>query len=101
MRVAARHADGGGNRRSGMTNREKVVVRFQRAGESADVPLLAELVKVARATGQHLVRVRLMADIPEQPVWPGRIGAKVVDVMQGDSQLADAQVGGQMPAIFA
>ena len=42
-----------------------------------------------------------MADVKEQPIRPVGIGAKVVDVMQGDGELDHAEVGGQVPAVAA
>ena len=43
--------------------------------------------------GQDLVRIGLMADVPDQPV-----ARRVEDVVQRDGQLDDAKAGAEMPA---
>jgi hypothetical protein len=43
--------------------------------------------------GEHLVRVGLVADVPDQPVL-----RRVEDVVQGDGQFHRAEVGGEMAA---
>ena len=65
------------------------------------MPLLAQQFEIVRPAGQHFVRIALMPDVKQQPVRAGGIGAKIIDVMQGDGQLDHAEIGGQMPAVFA
>ena len=48
------------------------------------------------AARQHLVRIRLMADIPHQPVVRG-----VEDIVQRDRQFDRAEAGGEMTAHLA
>ena len=45
---------------------------------------------------EHLVRVGLMSDVPDQPVM-----RRVEHIMQGDGQLDGAQAGGEMSAAGA
>ena len=97
--VSARHADGGGNGGSRVADGEKVVRRFFRAGEPAHRAFLAQSLKPARPPGQQLVGVGLMPHVKQQPVGAVGVGAEFEDVVQGDGQLDDAQVGGQVPAV--
>ena len=48
------------------------------------------------AAGEDLVGVALVADVPQQLV-----ALEVEDVVQGDRQLDDAEVAGQVPARLA
>ena len=83
-----------------MADGKQVIGRFLGRWKPADRSLLAKLGELRGPAGQHLVRIALVADIPQQPIRAGGIGAEVVDVMKGDGQLDDAQVGGQMPAVL-
>jgi hypothetical protein len=42
-----------------------------------------------------------VADVPQQPVRAGGVGAEVVNVVQGEGELNDAEVGRQVPAVGA
>src|SRR5438874_12628519 len=101
MGIAARHSDGGGNGGSSVTDGEKVVIGFQRAGKTANVTFLTQFFEIRRPTGQHLVRIALMPHIPKQPIRPGWISTEVIYVVQGEGQLNHAEIRRQMPAVFA
>ena len=53
----------------------------------------AQRADAVAAAGQDLVRIGLVADIPDQPV-----GRRVEDVVQRDRQFDDAEAGAEMPA---
>src|SRR5690606_26308615 len=58
--------------------------------------LLLDGVDAVAASGEDLVRVGLVADVPDQQL-PGR----VVEVMQGDGQLDHAQAGAEVATAAA
>ena len=62
-------------------------------GEAGQPAFLAQRADAVAAAGQDLVRIGLVADIPDQPV----VG-RVEDVVQGDRQLDHAQAGAEMAA---
>mmetsp|Transcript_85589 Transcript_85589/g.238151 ORF Transcript_85589/g.238151 Transcript_85589/m.238151 type:complete len:669 (-) Transcript_85589:2867-4873(-) len=88
-----RHAMGGRDRRGRMAGAEGVVLALVTAREAADAAELAQPAHAVAPTGQHLVRVGLVADVPHQPVLRG-----VENVMQSYRQLDRAQVGAQVAA---
>ena len=79
---------------------EEVVGRLGRLREPGHPARLAQRRQAVEAAGEDLVRIALVADIPEQAVRPGGIGAKVVDVVQGQRQLDDPEVRREVPAVF-
>ena len=46
------------------------------------------------------MRVALVADIEQQAVGAGGVGAEVVDVMECEGELDDAEVGGEVAAVL-
>ena len=62
-------------------------------GEAGQASGLAQGLDAVAAPGQDLVRIGLMADVPDDPVF-----RRVEDVMQGDRQLDDAEAGAEMAA---
>ena len=67
-----------------------------RSRERREPAVLLDRVQLLAAAGQHLVRIGLVADVPDQAVV-----RRVVDVVQRDGQLDRAQAGGEMPAARA
>ena len=62
-------------------------------GEAGKPAFLAQRADAVAAAGQDLVRIGLVADIPDQPVV-----RRVEDVVQRDRQLDDAEAGAEMAA---
>ena len=89
---AERGADGG----AGVAHRQRIVFTLFPPGEGVQTILLADALHPFPAPGQDLVRVGLMADIPDQT-----IKRSLVDVVQCDRQLDDAEAGGQVAAAAA
>ena len=71
---------------------KRIILTLGTLGETIQPVGLANLADTVPAAGQNLVRIRLMADIPDQPV-----GWRVVDVVQCHSQLNDTQAGAEVP----
>ncbi len=90
---APRHASSGRDRRARMRRAEGVVGALFTTRKAADAAELTQAGHRLAAPGQDLVRVALMADIPDQAVF-----RRVEHVMQRDRQLHGAQVGRQMAA---
>ncbi|MOA01547.1 hypothetical protein D3C78_1209620 [compost metagenome] len=87
------HAQGSTDRGAGVTDTKGVVLALGAAREGGQAVLLAQGVHALAATGEDLVRIGLMTDVPHQPVVRG-----VENVVQGNRQLDDAQAGTEMPA---
>ena len=71
-----RHAEAGGDRGRGMRGAERIVVAFGALGETGQAAAGAQRADAVAAAGQDLVRIGLMADVPDQPV-----ARRVEDVM--------------------
>ena len=65
---------------------EDVVLRLGAAREAADPVQLAERAEAIQSPGQELVRVGLVAGVPDDPV-----ARRLEESMQGDGQLDDAE----------
>ncbi len=76
-----------------MRRAERVVFAFGPLGEARQAAALADGADTLAATGQDLVRIALMTDVPDQAV----VG-RVEDIMEGDRQFDDAQPRAQMAA---
>ena len=76
-----------------MRRAERVVFALGALGEAGEAALLAQRADAVAAAGQDLVRIGLVADVPDQPVV-----RRVEDVVQRDSQLDDAEPGAEMAA---
>ena len=76
-----------------MRGAERVVLALGALGEAGQAAALAQGADAVAAAGQDLVRIGLVADVPDQPVARG-----VEDLVQGDGQLDDAEAGAQMAA---
>ena len=76
-----------------MADTEGVIVTFGTVREGMQAAFLADGWQALAAPGQDLMRVGLMADIPNQ-----FLRRRVVDIVQGNGQLNDAQTGAKMAA---
>ena len=92
-RIGDRHAQRGRDRGRGMADAEGVVFAFLALGERRHAVLLLDRVDAVAAAGEDLVRIALVADVPDQAVVRG-----VVQVVQGDGQLDHAQPGAEVAA---
>ena len=76
-----------------MRGAERVVLALGALGEAGQAAALAQRADAVAAAGQDLVRIGLVADVPDQPV-----ARRVEHVMQGDGQLDHAEAGAQVAA---
>ena len=76
-----------------MAGAERIVGALGAAGEAGEAVLLAQRADAVAAAGEHLVRIGLVADVPDQAVIRG-----VEDGVQRDGQLDDAEAGAEMAA---
>ena len=88
-----RHAERGGDRRRRMRGAEGVVFALGALGETGKSAADAQRANAVAAAGQNLVRIGLMADVPDQFVF-----RRVEHVMQRDGKLDDAETGAEMSA---
>ena len=79
-----------------MADAEGVVGAFAAGRKGRQAVALLDGVQPVAPAGQHLVRVGLVADVPDQAVLGG-----VEDIVQCDGQLDRAQPGGEMAAAGA
>ena len=71
-----------------MRGAEAVVFAFRALGEAGQAAALTQRPDAVAPPGQDLVRIGLMADVPDQPVV-----RRVEHVVQRDRQLDDAKAG--------
>ncbi len=76
-----------------MGGAERIVFALGALGEARKARALAQGADAVAAAGEDLVRIGLVADIPDQDVVGG-----LEDVVQGDRQLDHAQARAQMAA---
>ena len=86
-RVAARHAHGGADGRTGVAHAEEVVGALDGCREPGHATALAQLGQKMLATREQLVRVALMADVKEQSIV-----SEVEHVVHGHGQFDHAEV---------
>ena len=91
-----RHSQRGTDRRAGMADAERVVFALASFGKSAQAILLPERVKLVEPAGDHLVAVRLVADVPNDLVF-----GSVENVVERQCQFDRAQACTEVPARFA
>ena len=72
---------------------ERVIFAFGSLGEAGKPAAHAERTDAVAPAGQDLVRVGLVTDVPEQPVF-----RRVEHVVQGHRQLDHAEPGAEMAA---
>ena len=93
MRAATAMPERGRDRRRRVRGAEGVVLALLAARKARDAAELAQGVHPVAAAGQHLVRVGLVADVPDDPVV-----RRVEDVVQRDRQLDRAEVRREVAA---
>ena len=76
-----------------MRGAERIVFALGALGEAGKAAALAQRADAVAAAGENLVRIGLVADVPDQPV-----GRRVENVVQRDRQLDDAEAGAEMAA---
>ena len=76
-----------------MRGAERVVFALGALGEAGQAAALAQRADAVAPAGEDLVRIGLVADVPDQPV-----ARRVEDVVQRDRQLDDAEAGAEMAA---
>ena len=76
-----------------MRGAERIVFALGALGEAGEATALAQRANAIAPSGQDLVRIALMADVPDQAVSGG-----VEDVMQRHGELDDAEPGAEMAA---
>ena len=79
-----------------MTDAERVVFAFSARGKGSETVLQLDGAQRIAPSGEHLVRVRLVADVPHEPV----VG-RVEDIMQRDGEFDCAEPGGEVTAHLA
>ena len=95
-RGGERHAERGADRGARVADAERVELAFGTARKGREPALELDRPQAVATSGQHLVRVGLVADVPDQAVV-----RRVEDVVQRDRQLDRAEPGGEMPAHLA
>ena len=91
-----RHAERRADRRARVADAEGVVLALGAARERREAALVLDRLQPVATAGQHLVRIGLVADVPDQAVV-----RRVEDVMQGDREFDRAEAGGEMAAHLA
>ncbi|GCD70756.1 hypothetical protein NBRC3280_3391 [Acetobacter pasteurianus NBRC 3280] len=86
------HAESGGNGGGGMGCAKRIVFAFRAAGKAGQATRLAQGADPVTSPGQNLVRVGLVAHIPDHLVIRG-----VKHRMQGNCQLHNTQGGPKVP----
>ena len=76
-----------------MRGAERVVFALGALGEAGEAAALAQRADAVAAAGEDLVRIGLVADVPDQPV-----ARRVEDVVQRHRQLDHAKPGAEMAA---
>ena len=79
-----------------MARSHDVVLGLLDRAERRQPAVLADRVETVAPAGQHLVRIGLVADVPEDLV-----AGRVEQAVQRDGQLAGAQVGSEVAADLA
>jgi hypothetical protein len=85
-----------GHGRGGVARAHGVVLRFRDRAERRETPVLADGVEAVAASREDLVRIGLVAHVPEDLV-----ARRVEERMDGHRHLAGAQIGAEVPADLA
>ncbi len=78
-----------------MGGAERVVIAFGALGETGQSAAGAQRANAIAASGQDLVRIGLVTDVPDQAIARG-----VENIMQGRGQFDDAEAGAEMSARY-
>ena len=89
-------ADRVADRRRGVAGAHDVVLGLADRAERREAAVLADRRELVAAAGEDLVRIGLVADVPEDLV-----ARRVQQRVQRDGQLAGAEVGAEVPADLA
>ncbi len=76
-----------------MRGAERVIFAFGALGEAGQAAALPQRADAVAPAGENLVRVGLVADVPDQPV-----SRRVKDIVERDCQLDDAKPRTEMAA---
>ena len=87
-----RHAEPGRDRRAAVRRAERVVLALRALGEAGQPAALAQRADPVAPAGQDLVRVALVADVPDQPVV-----RRVEDGVDRHRQFHHPKAGAQVP----
>ena len=88
-----RHAEAGGDRGRGVGGAERVVLALAALGEPRQAARSAQRADAVAPPGDDLVRIGLVADVPDEAVV-----RRVEHPVQRHGELDDAEAGAQMPA---
>jgi len=88
-----RHAEAGGDRGRGVRGAERIVVALAALGEAGEAAAGAQGADAVAATGQNLVRVGLVADVPDQA-----IARRIEHIMNRGGQLDHTEARAEMTA---
>ena len=77
-----------------MRRAERIEIALAALGEAGEAAALAQRANAGASTGQNLVRIGLMADVPDQPV-----ARRLENVVQRDGQLDDASPAPRWPPV--
>ena len=86
-------AERGGNRRRAVRRAERVIFAFAALGETRQALRLPQRPDAIATPRENLVRIGLMADIPDQA-----IAGRIEDVVNGRGQLDHAEAGAEVTA---
>ena len=89
------HAEGGGEGRAGVARAVGIMLGFRAQEETVEAFVGADRVDLIRAPGEHFMDVSLVGDVKDEFVI--RRGE---DLVEGDGQLNDAQIGSEVAAGF-
>jgi hypothetical protein len=87
------HAGGGGDRGRGVADAEGVVLALGAVAERREAAEAADRLQALAAPGEHLVRIGLVTDVPDQAVV-----RRVEAAVQRDRQLDGTEIGGEVTA---
>ena len=76
-----------------MCGAERVVLAFGSFGEARKASPGPQRTNPISSTGQYFVRIRLVPDVPDQPIF-----GRIEDVVQRDCQFDDAKTRAQVAA---
>jgi hypothetical protein len=88
-----RHAERGRDRGRRMGGAERVVLALRPLGEAGQAAALAQRADAVAPAGDDLVRIGLVADVPDQPVGRG-----VEHIVQRNGELDHAEPGAEVAA---
>ena len=88
-----RHAERGADRGARMADAERVVFALGARRKRREAATLLDGVELIATAGEHLVRIGLVADVPDQAV-----ARRIEHVVQRDGEFDRAEAGGEVAA---